>query len=186
MNKILTTLIIILAFIPCISFASEMQQTAMDKLIEDYQVKQRGIEPENTGAEITRLRSQLIDVRVERDQLSKQVIFLKTKIENIETSEAHANPICHEVECIPITDVENDKIITHVIYSLSQYRLAELISQMVPLEDVEAHKKAQRIMIGAKNDLDMLGFDTVDMKEYPSLDELIEQWVISQGSRIAQ
>ena len=185
MNRILTTLSA-LAFIPCILFADEKQQTAMDRLIEDYQTTQRSMEPENTKAEITRLRSQLIDVRVERDQLSNQVIFLKTKIENIETSEAHANPICHKVKCIPITEIENDKIITHVIYSLNQYRLAELITQTIPLKDGEVHKKAQRIMIGEKNDLNMLGFDTTDMKRYPILDELIEQWIISQRSRIAE
>lgn len=187
MNKLLTILLLTLV-VPCISFASEVQQTAMDKLIEGYQVKQRIVEPRDQKAEIIRLKSQLIDVRVERDQLSEQVIFLEAKIKDMSLnnnhSELHAK--CLDVECIPITDVENDKIITHIIYSLSQYRLAELIAQTVPTEDVEAHKKAQRIMTGAKNDLDVLGFDTIDMKGYPSLDELMEQWIVSQGSRVAQ
>lgn len=184
MNKILT-LLIALALVPAVTLVSASEQTAMERLIEEYEIKQRTIEPENKEAEITRLKSQLIDVRVERDQLVEQVAFLQAKIDNILGGEEHAelHAECLEVECIPITEVEQEKIITHVIYTLSQYRLAELITEILPEEYVEAHNQAQRIMVGARNDLDVLGFDTSDMSEYPTLDELMEQWAVSRAAQ---
>lgn len=187
MNKILTILIALI-LVPAVTLASATEQTAMDKLIKDYELAQLEIQPQNKDAEIRRLKSQLIDIRVERDQLSDQVLFLQSRIENMIENEEHLelHEQCLNVECVPITDVENDKIITHIIYMLSQFRLAELIVSTVPEENVEAHKKAQKIMAGAKNDLDVLGFDTSDMSSYPTLEELMEQWIVFQGSRAAQ
>ncbi len=187
MNKILT-LLIALAIVPAVTLASETEQTAMDKLLKDYEINQRTIEPQDQASEIRRLKSQLIDVRVERDQLADQVSFLQAKIDSLFENEAHTelHDQCSDFECVPITEVENEKILTHVIYTLSQFRLAELIVAIVPEENVEAYEKAQRIMVGAKNDLDVLGFDTSDMNDYPTLDELMKQWTVSQGSRAAQ
>ena len=189
MNKIFT-LLIALAIVPAVSLAGETEQTALDKLIKGYEVNQRVATPQDQESEIRRLKSQLIDTRVERDQLSEQVVFLQAKIESILEAENEEDTelynTCFQVECVPITDVEDEKIITHVIYTLSQFRLAELIVITVPIENVDAHNKAQRIMVGAKNDLDVLGFDTSDMNDYPTLDELMEQWTASQESRVAQ
>lgn len=187
MNKILTILIA-LVLVPAVTLVSASEQTAMDKLIKDYELAQFELTPESKDAAIRRLKSQLIDIRVERDQLSDQVLFLQARIEHMIENEEHSelHEQCLDIECVPITDVENDKIITYVIYTLSQYRLAELIVSTVPEENVEAHEKAQKIMAGAKNDLDVLGFDTSDMDDYPTLDELMEQWTVSQASRTAQ
>lgn len=190
MKQILTTLIA-LTLIPCASLAQdeqeEVQQTsAIDQLIKGYEVNQRrAVEPQDKDSEIRRLKSQLIDLRVERDRLADEVVFLKGKIENMIAQE-EAHPECIEVECIPISDVEQDKIITHVVYTISQYRLAELLTLTVPEEYVEVHNTAQKIMRGAINDLDVLGFDTSDMSQYPTLEEVIEQWNISQGSKAAR
>ena len=188
MKQQILTILLTLALIPCASFAQglaseeEVQQTAMDKLIKGYENNQRVVEPVDQASEITRLKSLLIDTRVERDRLADEVIFLKLKLENVTTTD-EAHPECAEVECIPVSLVEQDKIITHVIYTVSQYRLAELITETVPGEYVEVHNMARKIMVGAKNDLDVLGFDTTDMTEYPTLEEMLEQWNISQGSR---
>lgn len=184
MNKLLTILIA-LALVPAVTLVSASEQTAMERLIEEYEIKQRTVEPQDKESEIRRLKSQLIDLRVERDQLAEQVLYLKETIENIQLAE-EAHPECLEVECIPITDVENDKIMTNVIYTLGQYRLAELLDRLVPEENVEIHNKAQQIMAGAKKDLDVLGFDTSDMNDYPTLDELMEQWTVSLESRAAR
>lgn len=187
MNRILT-LLIALILVPAVTLAGASEQTAMDKLLKDYEINQRTIEPQDQASEIRRLKSRLIDVRVERDRLTEQVAFLQAQIDNMLESEEHAelHANCLDVECIPITEVEEEKILTHIIYTLSQFRLAELIISIVPEENVEAHNKAQKIMEGAKNDLDVLGFDTSDMDDYPTLDELMEQWTVSQGSRAAQ
>lgn len=185
MNKILILLMSVALLVPCISSAGEdMQQTELDKLIENYQLKQRP-EPKDKESEIRRLKSQLIDLRVERDQLVEQVLYLQDTLDSMMIDDEHLelHSECLNVECIPVTDVENDKILTHIIYTLSQYRLAELIVELVPNANVEAHNKAQRIMAGAKRDLNFLGFDTSDMDDYPTLDELLEQWTISNGSR---
>ena len=130
MKQILITTLMTLILLPCVSSAQEneaQQTSAIDKLIKGYEVNQRrSVEPEDKDSEIRRLRSQLIDVRVERDQLADEVIFLKQRIANMEEEDAH--PGCQNVECIPITEVEEDKIITHVIYTISQYRLAEYLT----------------------------------------------------------
>ena len=184
MKQQILTILLTLALIPCVSFAQDeaQQTTALDKLIKGYEVNQRVVEPVDQASEITRLKSQLIDVKVERDRLADEVLFLKAKLDNVSTTD-EAHPECAEVECIPVSLVEQDKIITHVIYTVSQYRLAELITETVPTEYVEVHNMAQKIMVGAKNDLEVLGFDSTDMNQYPTLEEMLEQWNISQGSR---
>jgi hypothetical protein len=93
---------------------------------------------------------------------------------------------CQATECVPLEDVMNEKLITYVITSLGMYRLAELLDQAAPVENVEAHTKAQKIMNGVKSDLDVLGFDTSDMSSVPELDELLEQLEITNGSRLAR
>lgn len=186
MKQILTILILTLALIPSATLAGEqVEQTAMDKLIEGYQVNKRMVEPENQATEIIRLQSQLIDTRVERDQLTEEVLFLRAKIDEMVLTE-DVQTGCAQVECIPVEQVEQDKIYTHVVYTISQYRLAEVITQVASEENVEVHNTARKIMRGAINDLEVLGFDTSNMDEYPSLDEMMEQWNISQGSRAAQ
>lgn len=190
MKQILITILLTLA-IPCASFAQQQvqqqgQQTSeIDKLIEGYQNNKRApaSRPMDPESEIRRLQSQLIDLRVERDRLAEEVLFLKEKIDTFSNQERASG--CMQ-DCIPVAEVEEEKIITHVIYTVSQYRLAELITQTVPEEFVEVHNTAQKIMRGAINDLDTLGFDTSDMNTYPTLEDVLEQWNISQGSRSAR
>ena len=184
--KQILTILLTLVLIPSAVLAGEQtEQTAMDKLIQGYQVNKRAVEPEDRATEIVRLQSQLIDVRVERDRLAEEVLFLKSKIDNMLVTE-DVSTECNSTECIPIEQVEQDKIYTHVVYTISQYRLAEMITETASEENVEVHNTARKIMRGAINDLEVLGFDTSNMDEYPSLDEMMEQWNISQGSRAAQ
>jgi len=192
MNKaliILTALILI----PCSSFAQEQQeeqQTALDQLLDKYETKQRvanaSSNPNDLASENRRLRSQIIDLRVEKDGLNEQVAYLQATIDNMVVSDDQ-HPGCANVECVPLEDVMNEKIITYVISSLGMYRLAELLDIVAPEENFEAHAKAQKIMKGVVTDLDALGFDTSDMSNVPELDELLEELEIAQNSsRIAR
>ena len=99
----------------------------------------------------------------------------------MEAFEQHSN--CIQVECVPLAEVENDRILSYVIYSLSLYRMAEVVAANTPESNTEAHKKAQRVMAGVKSDLDTLGFDTTDMQDYPQLDELLEEMQIANRRR---
>ena len=184
MNKALIILITLI-LIPCSSFAQEEQQTSLDQLLNKYETKQRvanaASTPQDLESENRKLRSQIIDLRVEKDGLNEQVSYLQATINNMEASEdEHVG--CENVECVPLDDVMNEKIITYVIYSLGMYRLAELLDVVAPEENFEAHAKAQKIMNGVVTDLDALGFDTSDMSEVPELDDLLEELEIAQGS----
>lgn len=179
MNKTLSILIAIL--VPCFAFAGEVEQeqSQLDKLIDRYDVQQRA-PAEDPKSELRRLRSQIIDLRVERDALSEENAYLKNRLENIQAFE-ETHPECLEQDCVPVSTVENERILSYVIYSLSMYRMAEVVVNNTPADNVEAHKQAQRVMAGVKSDLDVLGFDTTDMKDYPTLEELLKEFQIAQN-----
>ena len=188
MNKaliILTALILI----PFTALAEdEVEQTALDKLIDQYELKQQvanASAPQDLESENRRLRNEIIDLRVEKDGLGEQIAYLQATIDSMNTSEGEQTG-CQATECVPLEDVMNEKLIQYVITSLGMYRLAELLDQSAPVENVEAHTKAQKIMNGVKSDLDVLGFDTSDMSSVPELDELLEQLEITHGSRLAR
>ena len=188
--KITLSILIALIMVPCAAFAEDQaaQQTNLDRLLDQYEVQQKtattNVDPE---AEVRRLRNQLIDLRVERDALNDENTYLKNQLE-LEQSEDHSgeSSCLEEGECVYIDDIENERIISYVIYSLSMYRMAERVAETVPQENVEAHGQAQKIMAGVKSDLDVLGFDTTKMEDYPTLDELLEQFKIASGSRSAR
>jgi hypothetical protein len=185
MNKTLSILASLL-LIPCATFG-QAQQTDLDQLIEGYDVKRRvASQPQDLESENRKLKSQIIDLRVEKDALNEKVAYLEAVIANHEASETGVPAECHDVTCVPLADVQQEKVITYVIYSLGLYRLAELLDQAAPRENVEAHRKAQKIMVGVKSDLEVLGFDTSDMSGLPELDELLEELEIAQGPRLTQ
>jgi hypothetical protein len=156
----------------------------LESLQNRYEQQQRAVTTAQAdpASEVRRLRSQIIDLRVERDSLAEENTYLKNRLENVEAFE-EAHPECIQMECIPLEDVENERIISYVIYSLSLYRMAEVVAQYTPENNVEAHEKAQRVMAGVKSDLDTLGFDTTDMQDYPQLDELLEEMQIANRRR---
>lgn len=159
------------------------EQVTLEVLQSRYeQQRATSTTSEDTTSELRRLRSQIIDLRVERDALSEENAFLKNKLENMQAfEESHSK--CIQMECVPLADVENERILSYVIYSLSLYRMAEVVAAHTPAENVEAHKKAQRVMAGVKSDLDTLGFDTTNMQDYPQLDELLEEMQIANKRR---
>lgn len=180
MTKTLSTLVaILLLSVP--AFAQQAQeQVTLEVLQSRYEQQQRAASVTNTdpASEVRRLRSQIIDLRVERDALEEENAYLKNELQNVrELDEKH--PHCVEEKCIPESVVEEERILSYVIYSLSLYRMAEMVTHTTPLENVEAHEQAQRIMAGVKSDLDTLGFDTTDMQDYPTLDELLKQFEIA-------
>lgn len=188
MNKTLSILIALI-MVPCISFGEEdVQQNTLAELLTQYEEQQKApMENVDSDSEIRKLRNQMIDLRVERDALADENAYLKTKLENHHTEDAQSASEClSSGECVYVDDIENERIISYVIYSLSLYRMAELVTLNTPLENVEAHEKAQKIMAGVKADLDVLGYDTTNMQEYPELDELLQQFKIASGSRLAR
>lgn len=192
MTKTLSLLVAIL-LLPASVFAQEQvqqQQTeqpvTLEMLQNRYEQQQQAqraatVTPADPASEVRKLRSQIIDLRVERDALAEENAYLKNRLENMEAFEQHSN--CIQVECVPLAEVENDRILSYVIYSLSLYRMAEVVAANTPESNTEAHKKAQRVMAGVKSDLDTLGFDTTNMTEYPSLEELLEEMQIANKVR---
>ena len=189
MNRTLSILIALI-MVPFVVFAGEdtTEQNTLDSLLDRYEVQQKAsTEDVDPTSELRKLRNQMIDLRVERDALADENAYLKNRLEN-EQSENHEDDSgCLESgECVYVNDIENERIISYVIYSLSLYRMAELVTLNTPLENVEAHEKAQKIMAGVKADLDVLGYDTTNMQEYPELDELLQQFKIASGSSLTR
>lgn len=189
MNKSRSILIALL-LIPFAALGQDTaEQTSLDQLLDQYKTKQQvanASAPENLEAENRRLKNQIIDLRVDLDAANDMISYLETIIANHEADEEGIQAECHNVECVPLEDVMNEKLLTYVITSLGMYRLAEIIDQTAPVDNIEAHTKAQKIMNGVKRDLDSLGFDTSDMTEIPTLDQLLEELEITQGSRLAR
>ena len=187
--KLTLSILITILMVPCAAFAEDepAQQTNLKELLDQYEVQQKtsvSNTKEDPKSELRRLRNQMIDLRVERDALQEENIYLKNQLD-VEQSAGHTDTSdCLETsECVYVDDVENERIISYVIYSLGLYRMAEQVEIDVPQENVEAHRQAQKIMAGVKSDLDVLGFDTTDMTGYPTLDELLQQFQTASGSR---
>lgn len=155
----------LLFLVPTITSA----ETSLDRLVKKYEEKTPQVY-KDPQSEIRTLKSELIDLKVERDALEDQVKYLEKQMER-----RNAVSPCGEGKCIPVDQVEKEKIVAHIVYSLSLYRLAEMVDKLTPANDVEAHKKAQSIMKSAIEDLNMLGFDTRDPSKFPTVDELARQ-----------
>lgn len=157
---------------------AEPQQRSIDTLLNDIQAKRavRSAElQEDPKEQLRRLRSQLIDVKVERDLLSEENEYLRLQLNDLRNSRSSSR-VCPPGECISLAEAEEQQLLQHIVYSLSMYRLGEFMHSVIPVEDVEAHTRAQKIMEGARRELELLGFDTTDPEEFPTLEELLEQF----------
>lgn len=157
------------------------QQKSLDTLLSDIQAKRdvRSAEQDVPPQEqVRRLKSQLIDARVERDLLAEENAYLRRQVEDME-GERSSSRVCPPGECVTLAEAEEQQLLQHVVYSLSLYRLGEFMHSVIPAEDVEAHTRAQKLMDGAKRDLELLGFDTSNPNDFPSLEELMEGFDIA-------
>ena len=178
------TLLIIAALL--VSFSAFSQEVAeesvqepssLDRLLDQYgEQRTASMTRQDPQAEIRRLRNQIIDLRVDRDELAEENNYLKDRLASVESTQ----PACTQ-ECVSLDTLENQRLVSYVIYSLSLYRMAEVVVKYTPEENVEAHNKAQRVMAGVKSDLDVLGYDTTNMTEYPSLEELMKEFQVVQN-----
>jgi hypothetical protein len=166
MKKTIVALMVLL--VPTVTSA----ETSLDKLVKKYEQPTQQIQ-RDPQSQIRTLKSEVIDLKVERDSLQGQVRFLEQQLERRNATGPTAS--CGQGPCIPVDQVEREKILTHIVYSLSLYRLAETIDKLTPANDVEAHRRAQKIMANAIEDLRLLGFDTKDPSKFPNVDELVEQ-----------
>ena len=157
------------------------QQKSLETLLSDIQERrttrsaEQNVSPEE---QVRRLQNQLIDIRVERDLLAEENNFLRRQVDDMQ-NERSAVTNCPPGECITLAEAEEQQLLQHVIYSLSMYRLGEFMHSVIPAEDVEAHTRAQRLMDGAKEDLELLGFDTSNPDDFPTLEELLEGFEIA-------
>jgi len=188
--KITRSILIVLLMVPCFAFGedqlAEQQTPNLDKLLNRYEApKPASVATQDPQSEIRKLRSQLIDLRVERDALTEENAYLKNKLQSVRAFEEE-HPECIDTGCVPVNDVQKQKIVTYVIYSLGLYRMAEVVVENTPIENVEAHKQAQNIMAGVKSDLEVLGFDTANMHDYPTLDELLTEFETVKQESLTQ
>ena len=180
MKVILTGLMLMCLSLP-INAGEEPQQSSLDNLLSNIQQKRTERAPGSVipaDEQIRRLKSELIDIRVERDLLKEENVYLRNRIDDIE-DQRHSAKVSTPGECISIEDAEEQRLMQHVVYSLGLYRLAEFMDSAIPEENVEAHARAQKIMDGAKADLELLGFDTSNPEDFPTLEELLEQFEIA-------
>lgn len=124
------------------------------------------------------LRNELIDVKVERDLLREENIYLRQKLKNLQ-SEMDRSIECPPGECLTLAEAEEQFLTQHIAHSLSLYRLAEYMHSVIPEEDVEARERLRNIMNNATSDLELMGFDTTNPENFPTLEELMEHFEIS-------
>lgn len=174
MKAIVTGLMLMCVSLP-ISAEEPPQQRSLDALLNDLQVRrsasvaQTREEPAET---ITRLKSELVDTRVERDILKRENDSLRLHIEDMEGERASAR-VCPPGECITLLEAEEEQMRQQALYSFSMYRLAEYMHSVIPETDVEAHRQAEKLLDSAKANLELLGFDTTDPDTFPTLEELL-------------
>ena len=177
------TLLIIASLL--VSFSAFSQETteavqepsSLDRLLDQYgEQRAANTTRQDPQSEIRRLQNQIIDLRVDRDELAEENNYLKDRLASMES----AQPACTQ-ECVSLDKLEDQRIVSYVIYSLSLYRMAEVVVKNTPENNVQAHKKAQQVMAGVKSDLDVLGYDTTDMTDYPSLEELMKEFQVVQN-----
>lgn len=157
------------------------QQKSLNSLLSDIQqkrVEQTAVKTTTPEEQVRYLRNQLIDARVERDLLEEQNAYLRRQLES-SRSETAARRGCPPGECLTLAEAEEQLLTQHIAHSLSLYRLAEYMHSLIPDEDVEAQKRLHKIMDNAKADLEMMGFDTSDPANFPTLEELMEHFEIS-------
>ena len=180
MKRILTGLMLLCLSLP-IGAEEGPQQKSLDQLLSNIEQRQieraTDVSPEE---QIQRLKSQLIDIKVQRDLLNEQNQYLRKQIEDMNKTK-NRDVVCPPGKCISAEDARRAQILQHVLYTLSLYRLAEYMDSVIPEEDVEAHTKAHRIMESAKADLEFLGFDTSNPEDFPTLEELLEQSQINRA-----
>lgn len=178
--KILLTGLMLLCLSLPINAGEGPQQRTLDDLLDDMKIQQERLGNLPIDEQLRRLKSQLIDLRVERDRLRDENRYLRSQIDDlrnkIRASRTSSEPSvsCPVDECISIDKAEEQKILQHVIYTLSLYRVAELMKSALPESAVEAHREAHRIMKGAIKDLELLGFDTSNPDNFPKLGELLD------------
>jgi hypothetical protein len=167
------TIVALMLLMPTVTSA----ETRLDQLVKKYEQPTRPTQ-QDPQSQIRTLKSEVIDLKVERDSLQDQVKYLEGQLERRNATSSN----CGQGTCVPIDQVEREKILTHIVYSLSLYRLAEMVDKLTPANDVEAHKKAQRIMQNAIEDLKLLGFDTKDPSKFPEVEVLVEQLSKNHGA----
>jgi hypothetical protein len=155
------------------------QKTSIDSLIALYAEK-RGtqITPFTAGGEEKlldddnlRLRSEVIDLRVERDRLASRVRMLESERKEILVVGAKSK--CEPTPCISEQEVKADKIMIQAASAIRAHNIG--INLRRNSDCPEAHKYAEAMINGAIEDLKLLGFDTTNVNEELELDTLMSQ-----------
>lgn len=161
------------------------QRTSIDSLMEMYAQKREINSIENTehltpDEENLRLRSELVDLRVERDRLESKVRHLENELQEVVVVGAKSN--CEEVSCVPSANADAEKVLIHAASAVRAHNIGVGIRRDSQCK--EAHKYAEEMINGAIEDLKLLGFDTTNLNENLELDALMNQ--LEQTNKEAQ
>ena len=129
-------------------------------------------------SENVQMQNDIQDLETRLKAANNQIERINTDLDDMQ-NQREASMNCPPAECVSLAEVEEQQLLQHIIYSLSLYRLGEFMHSVIPAEDVEAHTYAQKLMDGAKEDLELLGFDTSNPDEFPTLEELLEGFEIA-------
>lgn len=166
------------------SFQVPDQKTSIDSLMEMYAQKQetrsvKGIEDTPMDDNV-KLRSEVIDLRVERDRLESRVRNLEHELKEVVVVGAKSN--CESASCVSAQDVEAEKILIQAASAVRSHNIGINIRRNSQCK--EAHKYADEMINGAIEDLKLLGFDTTNVDENLELDALMNQ--LEQKNKEAQ
>lgn len=157
------------------------QKTSIDQLIDIYSSQRRATgqiivyTKEQKGQLLDddnlRLRSEVIDLRVERDRLASRVRSLESELKEVVVVGVKSN--CNAVACSSDQETEAEKVLIKAASAVSTHNIGIRILQNSECE--EAHKYANEMITGAIEDLKLLGFDTTNVNEELELDTLMNQ-----------
>jgi len=156
------------------------QESSLDRLIEVYAQRKATairvseseiLQPVEQGTDtMTELRSEIIDLRVERDRLESKNRQLLEKLNSLKNTNSNE---CINNECVPIEQYEFEKVKLVVAHWVQMHNFTENLMQLYK-EDSEAHTVVVQYHNKAVKQLRILGFNP-GVNQTVDLDELITE-----------
>lgn len=135
---------------------------------------------------ILRLQSEIIDLRVQRDQLEMKLTEAESDLETVVVVGASSK--CNAIDCVPKHDVEMEKLVIQSTHSLHIYLYGRRIYTMA--DSIEVIQLSEEMMQAAIENLELLGFDTRDLKMTGDVSKILSQQIEmterSRHDKIAQ
>jgi hypothetical protein len=161
-----------------------VQKTALDSLIEMY--AQRKIDSAKVeeapvdileSEDVIKLRSELIDIRVERDRLMSRNKQLQEQIQQIKTNTGSK---CSIENCVPQEEVELEKIRMEIVHWVHMHNMMNYIKNNCE-NDVYICNQAQEWAEGAARHLRVMGINVLEGEEIDLDRALTELEAVKSG-----